>query len=312
MANGLFRLHGMGRSRSGIARLERSCALWRGIRKGSMDVRSVPMGSLLSRLQLMGRSRSGALRAERSCVPCRSIRTSLTGARSVLMANGLFLPHLRGYSKCGRCRLENAFVRFFSKRLFMISIVLLRVPILLLLVMQACISFNLCKGTHPCPNHSSLQRMLGTVHGSVEVMAYFRKVRSFDQEMRRPTAMAPIVSPEQRQRAKRLMMELIEQGTSVQQARSQSAVPMHRTTVYRLLKRVQTDGENAYTDGRHGHPVKVRGEVRTFLIESCQATLMPSSTQLQQAIEQRFSLRLTVSQLNRVRASLGLTYHRPS
>ncbi len=124
--------------------------------------------------------------------------------------------------------------------------------------------------------------------------------------------MAPIVSPEQRQNAKRHMMVLIEQGTSVRQAQSKTTVPMHRTTIYRLLKRVHVEGENAYTDGRHGHPVKVRGEVRTFLIECCQATPSPSSTRLQQAIEQRFSLRLSVSQLNRVRASLGLTYRRPS
>lgn len=83
--------------------------------------------------------------------------------------------------------------------------------------------------------------------------------------------MAPIVSPEQRQKAKHRMIELIEHGASVQQSRSQSTVPIYRTTVYRLLKCVQADGENAYTDGRHGHPVKVRGEVRTFLIECCKS-----------------------------------------
>src|SRR5437667_6096051 len=119
-------------------------------------------------------------------------------------------------------------------------------------------------------------------------MIYFRKVRSFDQEMRRPTTMAPIVSLEQRQNAKRQMIALIEQGISVQQAQRETPVPMHRTTIYRLLKRVHAEGENAYTDGRHGHPVKVRGEVRTFLIEYCQATPSSSSTRLQQAIEQRF------------------------
>ena len=124
--------------------------------------------------------------------------------------------------------------------------------------------------------------------------------------------MTPIISREQRQNAKRQMMELIERGTSVRQAQRKTPVPMHRTTIYRLLKRVQTDGENAYTDGRYGHPTKVRGEVRTFLVEYYQVTPSPSSTQLQQAIEQRFRLRLSVSQLNRVRASLGLTYHRPS
>ena len=80
--------------------------------------------------------------------------------------------------------------------------------------------------------------------------------------------MPPTVSPKQRQEAKRQMIEQIEQGASVQQARSQSAVPMHRATVYRLLKRVRAEGETAYRDERHGHPIKVCSEVRTFLIES--------------------------------------------
>jgi transposase len=84
--------------------------------------------------------------------------------------------------------------------------------------------------------------------------------------------MPPTVSPEQRRAAKRQIMELIEQGASVQQAMSQSAIPMHRATVYRLLQRVQDQGEAAFTDGRRGHPIKLRGEVRTFLIEMCQAT----------------------------------------
>jgi len=71
--------------------------------------------------------------------------------------------------------------------------------------------------------------------------------------------MLPIISPEQRQAGKRQIMELVGQGASVQQARNQSEVPMHRATVYRLLKRVQTQGEAGYSDGRHGHPIKLRG-----------------------------------------------------
>ena len=119
--------------------------------------------------------------------------------------------------------------------------------------------------------------------------------------------MQPAVSPQQRQAAKRQMIEQIEQGASVQQARSQSGVPMHRATVYRLLQRVRAQGETGYTDGRHGHPIKLRGEVRTFLIELCQATPSVSSPVVQHAIEERFGLALSVSQLNRVRASLGLS-----
>lgn len=119
--------------------------------------------------------------------------------------------------------------------------------------------------------------------------------------------MQPTVAPEQRQAAKRQMIEQIEQGASVQQARSQSEVHMHRATVYRLLKRARAEGETAYTNQRHGHPIKVRGEVRTFLIEVCQATPSVSSPAVQRAIQERFGLALSVSQLNRVRASLGLS-----
>ena len=93
----------------------------------------------------------------------------------------------------------------------------------------------------------------------------------------------------------------------MQQARSLSAVPMHRATVYRLLKGVRAEGETAYRDERHGHPIKLRGEVRTFLIEVCQATPSISSPVLQQAIQERFGLSISVSQLNRVRASRGLS-----
>ncbi len=105
--------------------------------------------------------------------------------------------------------------------------------------------------------------------------------------------------------AKREIIKQIEQGASVKQARLQSPVPMHRATVYRLLKRVRNEGEAAFADGRHGHPAKVRGEVLTFLIEQCQAQPTLSSQELQQRISERFALRISISQLNRVRISHG-------
>lgn len=119
--------------------------------------------------------------------------------------------------------------------------------------------------------------------------------------------MPPMSSLEQRQVAKRQLIEHIERGASVQQARSHSAIPMHRATVYRLLKRVRAEGETAYRDERHGHPIKVRGEVRALLIEGCQATPSISSPVMQRAIQARFGLSISVSQLNRVRVSLGLS-----
>lgn len=91
------------------------------------------------------------------------------------------------------------------------------------------------------------------------------------------------VTPQQRQAAKREIVRQVEQGAEAQLARAQSTVPMHRTTMYRLLKRVQHEGEQAFADGRHGHPVKLRGEVLTFLIEHCQGTPSVSSSEVQHA-----------------------------
>jgi transposase len=123
--------------------------------------------------------------------------------------------------------------------------------------------------------------------------------------------MPPTVSQQQRQEAKRQLIEQIEQGASVQQARSHSTISMHRATVYRLLKRVRAEGETAYRDERHGHPIKVSGEVQAFLIQVCQATPSISSPVVQHAIQERFGLGISVSQLNRVRASLGLSRKLP-
>ena len=119
--------------------------------------------------------------------------------------------------------------------------------------------------------------------------------------------MQATVTPQQRQAAKREIVRQVKQGASTHEARVRSIVPMHRTTVYRLLKRVQREGESSVTDGRHGHAVKLRGEVLIFLTERCQASSDLPSSALQGAIQEYFSLTVSISQLNRVRANLGLT-----
>jgi transposase len=82
---------------------------------------------------------------------------------------------------------------------------------------------------------------------------------------------------------------------------------MHRTTVYRLLKRVQSEKESAFADGRHGHPVKLRGEALALVREHCQTNPCVSSSAVQHLLQEHFGLCVSVSQLNRVRASLGLS-----
>ena len=70
---------------------------------------------------------------------------------------------------------------------------------------------------------------------------------------------------------------------------------------------MQSEGEKALTDGRHGHPVKLRGEALTVLMERCQTTPCVASPALQRLLQERLGLCISVSQLNRVRASLGLS-----
>ena len=101
-------------------------------------------------------------------------------------------------------------------------------------------------------------------------------------------------------------MKQFEHGVSVEDVRGRSPVQKHRTTIYRLLKRVQREGKDAFNDGRHGQPVKLRAEIRAFLGEHCQNHPSVSSSAVQRLLAERFGLSVSVSHLNRVRATDGL------
>jgi transposase len=66
-------------------------------------------------------------------------------------------------------------------------------------------------------------------------------------------------------------------------------------------------GEQALSEGRHGHPIKLRGEVRKFLEETCRQAPHTPSHKIQTQLAERFSLTVSVSQINRVRATLGIS-----
>ncbi|HEX4205835.1 MAG TPA: helix-turn-helix domain-containing protein [Ktedonobacteraceae bacterium] len=114
-----------------------------------------------------------------------------------------------------------------------------------------------------------------------------------------------------RQAARQEIVRQVAHGMTAREARLANLVPMHRTTVYRLLKRVEREGEQALTERRHGHPVKLRGEVRTWTLEYCRSHSSASSTELQRLVTERFGLAISVSQLNRVRAAHGLSRKDP-
>jgi transposase len=122
------------------------------------------------------------------------------------------------------------------------------------------------------------------------------------------------VTPDQRQEREFVRREIVhhvEQGMTATEARRLSPVPLHRTTVYRLLKRVECEGEQALAERRHGHPVKLRGEVLAWMLDYCQSHPFVSSSAVQRLVAERLGLSVSISQLNRVRAAHGLSRKDP-
>lgn len=110
-----------------------------------------------------------------------------------------------------------------------------------------------------------------------------------------------------RQAARQEIVRQVEQGTRASIARMRSIVPMHRTTVYRLLKRVQSEGKDALAEKRHGHPIKLRGDILACMIGYCQCHPSASGSEVQRLLAERFGLSVSISQLNRVRAAHALS-----
>lgn len=108
----------------------------------------------------------------------------------------------------------------------------------------------------------------------------------------------------ERQAARERLVTAMLAGQSWQEAARATAMPVKRAMAYRLLRAVRTKGNTALQDGRHGHPSKLRGEVRTFLSDQYQQTPHISGRLLQAALHERFQLNVSISQINRVRAAL--------
>ena len=82
-----------------------------------------------------------------------------------------------------------------------------------------------------------------------------------------------------------------------------------RTAAYRLLQRVNAEGEQALVDGRHGHPSKLREPVRAWLGDYCRGAPDSPSRVVQTALRERFGVTVSIGHLNRVRVALGLRDH---
>jgi transposase len=110
---------------------------------------------------------------------------------------------------------------------------------------------------------------------------------------------------EQRQAAKRQMLELMQAGQPWQAAAAAAGIRVSRSTAYRWQQEVRTRGEAALQDSRHGHPAKVLPRVLHWLESRLQATSQVPSSQLQRELQEQLGVRISVSHLNAVRASHG-------
>ena len=99
-------------------------------------------------------------------------------------------------------------------------------------------------------------------------------------------------------------------GQSWQTAVSQSQLHISRSTAYRLVKLARDEDKvaKAFLDDRHGHPYKVTEPVRVWLVDVCTQNPQMASSRVQAELQSRFGVVVSVSQINRVRAELGVSH----
>jgi transposase len=110
---------------------------------------------------------------------------------------------------------------------------------------------------------------------------------------------------EQYGKAKACLISYMQEGHSWQAAKSVAGLQVSQSNAYRLWRAFRLHGEAALSDGRHGHPIKLRGEARAFLEEHCRQAPQTPSSAIQALLRERFGLSVSISQINRVRAALG-------
>jgi transposase len=96
-------------------------------------------------------------------------------------------------------------------------------------------------------------------------------------------------------------------GQPWREAAREAELTISRATAYRLLRRRRMEGETALHDRRQGHPYVLRPPVRHWLQVYCRAHPTHSGRLIQAALLEQRGLTVSVSQINRVRSTLGLS-----
>jgi transposase len=106
------------------------------------------------------------------------------------------------------------------------------------------------------------------------------------------------------------LIEYMFAGHPWQSAVAQSKLNVSRATAYRLrqLARDEEKAELAFLDDRHGHPYKLTEPVQAWISEFCTDHPQVASSRVQSELQSRFGVAVSVSQINRVRAKLGVSH----
>lgn len=98
-------------------------------------------------------------------------------------------------------------------------------------------------------------------------------------------------------------------GQSWQTAAAESQLPISRATAYRLVQQARNEDKapQIFLDDRHGHPYKVTEPVQVWINEVCSENRQMPSSRVQRELKRRFGVAVSVSQINRVRATLGVS-----
>jgi transposase len=103
-------------------------------------------------------------------------------------------------------------------------------------------------------------------------------------------------------------------GQGWQTAVAQSQLHISRSTAYRLVKLARDEDKAplVFLDDRHGHPYKLTEPVQRWISQVCITTPEMPSSRIQSELKSRVGVAVSVSQINRVRAKLGVTKQRRS
>lgn len=107
--------------------------------------------------------------------------------------------------------------------------------------------------------------------------------------------------------AKIKMAELMLQGEGWQEAVEHSGVKTSRAGANAFLARYRLHGAKALEDRRRGRVSKIVGEIQLWLLETCQQAPEITSREVQAALLKQHNLRMSTSQINRLRAVLGIS-----